>query len=439
MENSFYVLLAVLIPLCLLVFILTEYDILNPVCIVTSLMTFSVFLATTKIERWHLYMSVDASLLIISSLLCFIFGGIWADWQIKKNIHGVPTVKEKCVYSISDSKLFLMSVIVLALAYFQYKEFYDASVMLGNSSGPFDLPSMIKTVGRAYERETFKFSRWNNYRNIIAQMMAFCSIFVFFMRSILYKGQVSVKDNIRYLLPFFAYIPFLLCNRGRMLPLHCILFMLLTGAIIFQIRTGFSLKSKIKTINVLVVSGIVFFLLFLAMGLLSGKVRIGGRSPYEILVHYVGLSMPAFSVYLEKVHLESIYIGKFTLLGIYNNLNRLGANLPPVKAYLPFVYFNDISTNVYTMMARYIHDYGLVGMHVIMSFLGIFFVAFYDYVRLISKKYENISYYGLLPMTLFFATNEEYFLTQILNTTTFYKFISLYLFFKIFVVKCKKD
>ena len=144
MENSFYVLLAVLIPLSILVFILTEYDILNPVCIVTVLMTCSVFLATTKIERWHLYMSVDASLLIISSLICFIFGGIWVDWQIKKNIQGIPEIKEKCIYSISHSKLFFMCIIVMCLGYFQYREFYDASIILGNSSGPFDFSSMIK-------------------------------------------------------------------------------------------------------------------------------------------------------------------------------------------------------------------------------------------------------------------------------------------------------
>lgn len=437
MENSFYVLLAVLVPLSILVFILTEYDILNPVCIVTVLMTCSVFLATTKIERWHLYMSVDASLLIISSLICFIFGGIWVDWQIKKNIQGIPEIKEKCIYSISHSKLFFMCIIVMCLGYFQYREFYDASIILGNSSGPFDFSSMIKAIRPAIEKETFKFSRWNTYRHIVAQMIVFCSTFVFCARSIQNNEVFIFKNNIVYLLPLIPYALFIMCNTGRSIPLEFLLFFLLTGTIIFQIRNGFSLKCKTKIISVFMGVGILFFIVFLAMGMLSGKVRIGGRGPYEILVHYVGLSMPAFSVFLEQIHTETPYIGNTTLYGIYNNLNRLGADLPTVKLFLPFVRFNDITTNVYTMMARYIKDYGYIGMHLIMFFLGLFYVLCYDFLRLISKKIDLIPFYGIIPMTLFFATNDDRFFTQVLNTATFYRLISFYLIFKFFVLKIK--
>ena len=438
MENSFYVLLAVLIPLSIAVFILTEFDILNPVCIVTSLMTFSVFLATTKIERWHLYMSADASLLIISSLICFVIGGLWADWQIKRNINGIPITKENCVYMISNSRLLLMSLIILILGYFQYREFYDASIMLGNKSGPLDFSSMIRSIGPAIENERFKFSRWYNYRIVIAQMLFYCSVFVFFTRSILHSGKFDLtRSNFIYLLPMISFLPFIICNRGRMLPLHCMLFILLTGTIISQIKAAFSLNNKIKVIGALIACGVVFLLIFLVLGMLSGKVRMGGRSPYEILVHYVGLSMPAFSVFLERIQIESPYIGNNSLMGIYSNLNRLGANLPPVKGYMPFFHFNDISTNVYTMMAKYIMDYGFIGMHIIMSFIGMFYVSFYDYVRLISKKLEHIAYYALLSMTLFFATNDDHFIGQVINTNTLYQFATLYIIFKLFVIKKK--
>lgn len=437
MENSFYTLLAVLIPLCILVFILTEYDILNPVCIVTALMTFSVFLATTKIERWHLYMSADASLLIISSLCCFILSGLWVDWRIKKNIGGIPVIKENCVYSISAKKILLMTLIILLLGYFQYREFYDSSVMLGNESGPFDFSSMIKAIRPSIEHETFRFSRWYQYRHIIAQMLVFCSIFVFLVRCIRNYKYINVKSSVAYLLPLLPYTIFIMCATGRTIPLELLLFGLLTGTIVFQITDGFSLKSKTKIISVFIVVGILFFLIFIGMGMLSGKVRIGGRSPYEILVHYGGLSMPAFSLFLEQVHMETPYIGGTTLSGIYNNLNRLGANLPPVKLFLPFVQFNDITTNVYTMMARYIQDYGYFGLHLIMAFLGMFYVLFYDYLRFISKKLDFIPYYGIIPMTLFFATNDDRFFTQVLNTATLYRFVFFYLIFRCFVMKTK--
>ena len=439
MENSFYVLLAVLVPLSVLVFILTEYDILSPVCIVTSLMTFSVFLATTKIERWHLYMSADASLLVISSMICFIIGGLWADWQIKQNINGIPVAKENCVYMISNRGLFLMALFILFLGYFQYREFYDTSILLGNKSGPLDFSSMIKAIRPLFERDTFSFTRWFTYRNIIARMLVTCSIFVFFVRSILYGGIGCLKQNMIYLLPLLSYILFFLCDTGRMQHLDFMLFVLFTGAIIYQIKTNFSVRGKIRIISAVICCGLIFFSLFLILGMLSGKVRTGGRPLYEILVHYGGLSIPAFSAFLEQVNIETPYIGNTTLFGIYNNLIRMGVDLPPVKLFHPFVFFNDISTNVYTMMACYINDYGYVGMHLIMWILGAFFTIFYDYVRFVSKKMDYIPYYALLPMTLFFATNDDYFFKQVINTATLYKFACLYLAFKFFVVKKEDD
>ncbi|WP_295357262.1 O-antigen polymerase [uncultured Succiniclasticum sp.] len=439
MEQTFYLLLAILIPLSVVVFILTEFDILHPVSIVTFVMTASAFLAATKIEQWHLPMSINASLLIVTSLICFITGGLWVDWRIKKNLNGIPVKKDCCEYFISNSGILLMSLTVLLLAYFQYREFYDGSVMLGNHSGPFDFSSMIKTIRPSVERETFKFSRWFFYRFYFVQGIVFCSLFVFFTRSIQGNYRLEFRRNMKYLIPLLFSLVFLLCDTGRKLPLDFLLFCLLTGAIIFQIRNHFSVKGKLYIILVCAVCGLFFLMVFLALGTLSGKVSAGGQSFYEILVHYMGLSMPAFSVFLEQVRAENPYIGSTTLFGIYSNLNRLGAGLPPVRLFQPFVYFKGVDTNVYTMMARYITDYGFIGMHLIMAFIGMFYAAFYDYIRFISKKTEWIAYYGYLPFTLFFAMNEEHFLIQVLTTATLYNFVLFYLVFKVFVHRTATD
>ena len=438
MEQTFYLLLAILIPLSVAVFILTEFDILHPVCIVTFVMTASAFLAATKIEQWHLPMSINASLLIVTSLICFIAGGLWVDWRIKKNLNGIPVNKECCEYSISDSGLLLILLVILVLAFFQYREFYDSSVMLGNHSGPFDFSSMIKTIRPSIERETFKFSRWFFYRVYIVQGLVFCSLFVFFARSIQGNCRFQIVHNIKYLAPLLIYVVFFLCDTGRTQPLDIMLFGLLTGAIIYQIRNHFSVKSKTNILIACIVCGLFFLSFFFALGTLSGKVA-EGMSLYEILVHYAGLSMPAFSVFLEQLRVENSYIGSTTLYGIYNNLNRLGAGLPPVKLFLPFVYFKGVDTNVYTMMARYITDYGFIGMHLVMAFIGMFYVTFYDYIRYVAKRIEWVPYYGFLPITLFFAMNDERFLSQIINTATLYKFVLFFLVFKIFVHRTVTD
>ena len=74
-----------------------------------------------------------------------------------------------------------------------------------------------------------------------------------------------------------------------------------------------------------------------------------------------------------------------------------------------------------------------------MLFLGMFYVTFYDHLRFVSKKYDSIPYYGMIPMTLFFATNDDRFFTQVLSTSTLYKIILFYLIFSFFVLKTKSE
>lgn len=50
-----------------------------------------------------------------------------------------------------------------------------------------------------------------------------------------------------------------------------------------------------------------------------------------------------------------------------------------------------------------------------MSFLGMFYVVFYDYVKFVSKKYDLIIVYSLLLFPLFFAANDEYFFEKYLD------------------------
>ncbi len=432
MENSFTVLLAVMVVLTCLVFVISEYDILNPVCIVVGMMTLSVFLATTTVERWHLYMSAGASLLIITSMLSFAIGGFWADYQIKKNVGSKPAVKDRCIYEIKTSSIILLSIFILILGYFQYKEFYAAAQFLGNQSGPLDFSSMIKTIRPSIEQETFKFSRWTTYRLMVAQSCLFCSLLCFFLNSIKEKS-VNFFGNIKYLIPLLAFIPFVLANTGRTVPLEVMLFSLLTGGIVYQIQRSFSYQSRIRTIGFFLLCGIGFFSVFLLLGTLSGKVVVGGRSPYETLAHYVGLSMPAFSVFVDRVTVESQYIGNHTLFDVYNKLRMMGIDVPTVRLFLPFVGFNDISTNVYTMMARYISDYGILGMHIIMAIIAMVYVSFYDYIRIVSHKCIAIAFYGWMPMTLFFATNDERFMQTFFSTSALYQLLSLYIMFKILV------
>ena len=161
-----------------------------------------------------------------------------------------------------------------------------------------------------------------------------------------------------------------------------------------------------------------------------------GYGPLEILAHYAGISMPAFSHFIMNYTFpETPYIGGTTLTGIYSNLISLGMQLPRPPVFLDMVMFYDITTNVYTMMRRYIADYGFVGMHLIMAILGVFYTAFYNYVRFYAKSFWIVVFYSGLMMPLFFSMNDDRFLSVILSTKTVYQMIVIYAVCRLFVKK----
>ena len=168
--------------------------------------------------------------------------------------------------------------------------------------------------------------------------------------------------------------------------LNLTIYILLTGAIIYERSQSFHPKAKQKIIIVSLAAGVSFYAYFCSL-VFTGKVSLHGRSPFSIIAHYGGLSAPALSVYLNSTPLESPYIGLTTLWDIYSKLRVLGLSLPQNITFLKFVQFHGINTNVYTAMRRYIEDYGYIGMYLIMYFLGIIYTAFIDSLNIAPTLY----------------------------------------------------
>lgn len=434
MENSFHLLLFVMAAISISAFVLTNYDILHPFCIVALLMTFSVFLAILGMSRWNLYMSIDASMVIIGCVLSFGVGSIWSDWTIKRGLSLTQWIYDSEIgYEIKNWKIACAVLFMIGMACFQYKEVYEASIIYGNTSGIFDLSDMIKIVRHAIEMNQLDYSRWYQYRFIFATGIAYCSIYIFFI-NVFSSQYVGVLKNAKILLPVLFDFPFFILSGGRGGVLELFIFTLIVGAIIYQRVNGFSLSAKKRTILIFLGCGCVSFIIFLLMGIVTGKVVPGRSDPIRILIHYGGLSLPALSKFLDQIHLENSLIGSHTLVGIYNNLNSLGAGLPKVKAFLPFVDFGGINTNVYSIAGRYILDYGFVGMVLLMSILGIFYTAFYDIVRFKMKGMIGIAFYGLVIFPIFFFTNDDFFLSTVVNTAILYKFISFFCVYEFFTL-----
>lgn len=270
-----------------------------------------------------------------------------------------------------------------------------------------------------------------SYRNIFSSSFTYTCILIFF--SNIFQCHESVRKNLKFLVPIIFYLPFIILSGGRMGLLNLTIYILLTGAIIYERSQSFHPKAKQKIIIVSLAAGVSFLCLFLLFGFFTGKVSLHGRSPFSIIAHYGGLSAPALSVYLNSTPLESPYIGLTTLWDIYSKLRVLGLSLPQNITFLKFVQFHGINTNVYTAMRRYIEDYGYIGMYLIMYFLGIIYTAFYRFVEYRSHSLFPIAIYAFIALPLVFSINDEIFLAHILRTSNLYQICLMYIFFKVMV------
>ncbi|MBR1419918.1 MAG: oligosaccharide repeat unit polymerase [Selenomonadaceae bacterium] len=387
-----------------------EFDFLEPSVILATLMTFSIFIASQFAEHWGYDVGIRSIVCISLALLAFTFGSIFArrnffHSQIKKD----PSSKSETRIDVAIWKIFLALILISILLAFNFKESYELSRELGNYSG---ISNMIPTNRWAIESGIASFSRWTYYRAMIAQTFAYVSIYIF-IRNL---ADFRLKD-LWLTLPMIFFIPFIILNTGRMWLICLVIYILIVAGILRR-------KSNFSTLKIFFISGICFYAMFLLLGLFTGKTLMGNRSIGEIFVHYAGLSIPALEVALNQIWYETTAIGEYTLLGVYRVASKF-IELPEVPLFLPFVQFHGIDTNVFTAEARYVKDFGFIGMAAVMWILGVTYSSIYNFV-LRSRNSLALMFYGYLASPLFLSSIDERFFLDFFGTTSIYMLILIF-------------
>ena len=431
-ENSFIMLFVVLFCITVLTLILVQYDITHPCTIVSGVMTGSALCAITLTGKWNIFMSVDAAFVIILSVIVFVTGGIWAD-AVTKNRMVMLKGSHLCIarYHIDYKWILLFAGVIVFFTYLQFQEINTIALSLGNKEG---YAKMLPVV-RAHIAEV-KFSRWNNYENILITAILYSSLFVA-ISNLLYTakpaGLISkLWKNRNYFVVAMLCFPSFVLTTGREKLVDFFLFIIVLGSIIYQKNHKFDTKYMKKMYLSVLAAGILLIVLFSVFLNIRSGAGITLGDPLAGLAHYMGVPMPAFSYFIDnQVLLETPFIGGTTLIGIYRNLSQLGWELPKPPVFLDFVpldlYGRGFETNVYTAMYRYITDYGYIGNFLIMIIMGFFYTAFYNYVRFYAKSFWLLILYASLMMPLFLSMFDERFLSVVLSTTTIYKMAAIYL------------
>ncbi len=408
-------------------------DILRPSVLLCGTMTFSAFMAAINIDTWSLGFSVDAFLILMAALGAFILGDAFCTFKGFKNSAGLAGTEIKCSTSMGrkhpyDIKLWVWVIVIIGLGFFAYSsahEIYTLSLTVGNKNG---YMGMIKALRPAIEANTVTLSRWANYRQVFALAVAAVSSYAFFYNCIHFKFKAAY---FKWLFPVAMYVPFMVLTTGRMAMMSFLIFLFVLGTIVYQKKNAYSGTSTKRIICFCIIAGAACIAFFLIMGFMTGKVATQNHTAAMILAHYAGLSLPAFDIAIHSVTVTTGDVGSTTLLGIYRILSRVGADLPEVSIFLPFVKFDGINTNVYTAEWRYLKDFGFFGMCTIMCILGMLYSFMYNIIKYGREWAFFEIFYAIIAFPLFLSSIDERFFLDLVGTAIVYEALVIWLVKKI--------
>lgn len=420
-DNLIYLLFVGMFLLTVINVLILELDFMQPSVLFNGTMSLSMFFAVLNVDEYDLHIGLYTFIVVMLGMSFFAIGNFYVSKgvSLETNNQYYANVLQRYDYT----KICITVLVMLVLLYFNFKEIYDLSVALGNSKG---ISEMIKTVRYPLEREEISFSRWYSYRSLLAQVLAYVST-SFFIESLSARND----KKFIYIIPTILYIPFTILTTGRLSILCFLIYILVLFSIFYLKENNYSINAKMKILCCLIGTAVIFVGFFLGYGFFTGKVVSGSRTPFVILSHYAGLSIPALDVYLRMPVLEDQFIGGSTLSGIYSNLRTLGIDIPKVDIFLPFVRFNTLTTNVYTAFRRYICDYGMVGMCCILFIFGSLFSIVYEKIKSGNSK-TLLILYASYAWSLVMSFHDEKFLMGIVNTSLVYRILLIYLVLKFF-------
>lgn len=376
---------------------LFKKDLLSPNIVLNSTLLVVIIVNILNIENWRINFSVNTFIIIIFSQLFFFVGSILS-YVIR-----IPTKKKEKIYEIKFRQILIVTIILIILnLYVFFKIYFALDRDLTNfleRTRYLMLHSYIESLGRMVG-QIF----------IITKMTVYISTYIFID---------NIKKKRYYLLlPLIPFIMSLILNSGRTMLMYYFIYIITLYYILVKQKK--SIKNK-KIINLGIKFLVIFFIFFLIYGKL-GK-RIGAEKIFYTLSIYIGSSLNAFNLYLERP-IYSNNFGETTLYLFYNIVDKLGFETPSL--YIPAlgIEYGGFKTNIYTAIKRYYQDYRVLGVYIISVLLG----AIYQYLYRIAKFRKGFItiFFASIYFVIFEFWIEERFFTSIISTSTIYNLFWLY-------------
>lgn len=414
-----YILLLFLVAMDVLFFIMFDRNILSPSVIVTSVFIISTFIAILNLEIWKFHFSVSGCFVIITGILAFALGEFLIKASFSKKTSQLVIEKK----SIDVSRNALVFIILLDI--FIVCVYFKALKKLAWDNGYNGNVLFLNYVRNIKINEHLDVPRAIGWSLNFVTVNGF--IFLYFF---IYNKVIAEKKCFLYLLPFSFHFLLQVLSTGRTGFIRMIVFSFVCFAFLYLGNKN-SLKKQIKLFNFAFLGLIIFFVVFILAGSLKSSNLM--KHAFSSISFYAGMSIPSLDKWLENPT-SALYFGEETLSSLYNIFYKLGFPIPIEHTYykhLEFINFNGTIGNVYTVFRRLIHDYGYLGMYLIMCFYGMFFSFWLGSLQ--AKNGFGIMACAYCFYAVAMVSIDEQFATTFFSNTFIVTIFFMWIFYKLLV------
>lgn len=304
-------------------------------------------------------------------------------------------------YYATKRKMVIVFIGMISIFILRFYDLYQFSLTLGNSNG---LMGTLASVRLSYATGEYAPSSIIMKFAIIVTLC--CEFYAYtYMYYFLYN---LIKWNIklyRLLLPLVGYLIILISTTGRSQYIFVVCIFITMIISIYYNKDSTSFKyNKIIFSRVSKIS--LFSIIFLMLYAMISRKSSGDSSNtlYQTLTSYFSAPIYGLDISMDKffygIKGSDLTFGYYTLQKIHSFLNQFGFNYPtPVFHNLPFFYYRNGGSNIYTALLFPILDYGIMGMLISRFLIGsvysIFKRLFFHSIRNEENNISLIIFFGI--------------------------------------------
>lgn len=400
-----------------------KFDILRPGTWVYMGFLLSSFVGLLNFEAWG-DITLTTVLVIWCSVLIFNLVSYAGELIYIPFLSKVTNIDKHFPLSI----VLFMNVLMVLAAILYFRFMYTNSILGGNPGGF----NQFFSYARLAEQNGIA----NDPSTILSLLMSVSFSFAFVQTFIVVKDVVYVginKIRVFDLVTVFFYFVQTLLTGGRTRMMYYILFIIVVGLIMFRNREGWTRRSINIGIKYIFFG---FFLVILTFWIVEKTVRgsVYGNtySLWYQFSKYIASPIYALDSFIQNPSYMTRFVETETMYPILSMLRRIGFPTMFNNNALEFVSYangsEQIITNIYTAFRRYIHDFKLIGLLILISFQSLLYSSLYTTIKAYKIENTSLLLYGIVVYPAAFYFIEERFMNDLFTLSMIFQYIIILAF-----------